>query len=90
MERRIPLADREILPGITLKVSTMGGYSVHVGTGYVGWINAAGDGLFNAYVRVPGHSGGSWLGKYAGEAESARQVVSAHQNTCVATNRRVA
>lgn len=75
MERRIPPERREILPGVTLKVSVMGGYSVERASDYIGWIHASIGDRWNAYVRRPGTSG-DFLGRYAQE-EAVRAIVEA-------------
>lgn len=54
MQRRIPPADRHTPPGVTLTTSTMGGYSVHRGDNYLGYIHTTGPGRFRAYARHNG------------------------------------
>ncbi|MEU7589456.1 radical SAM protein [Micromonospora sp. NPDC049230] len=75
MERRIPPAKREFLPGVTLTVSVMGGYSIEREGDYIGWIHASVDNRWNAYVRRPG-TGGHPLGRYDQE-EAVKAVVAA-------------
>lgn len=50
MERRVPPSSR-MIAGATLTVSTMGGYSVHLGGTYIGYIHASVGDQWNAYVR---------------------------------------
>lgn len=57
MERRVPPAELEVRPGVLLKVSVLGGYSVERGGEYIGWIHASVGNYWNAYVRRPGASG---------------------------------
>ena len=75
MERRIPPARREILPGVTLEVSVMGGYSIKRKGDYIGWIHASVGDRWNAYVRRPGTSG-DLLGRYPQE-EAVKVIVAA-------------
>ncbi|GIE89409.1 hypothetical protein SAMN06264365_111160 [Actinoplanes regularis] len=75
MEHRVAPTNREILPGVTLKVSVMGGYSVEREGDYIGWIHASIGDRWNAYVRRPGTSGGS-LGRYTQE-EAVKAIVTA-------------
>ena len=56
MNRSVPATEREVDPGVTLVVSTTGGYSVHRGTTYIGWIHASVGDHWQAYVRVPGET----------------------------------
>jgi hypothetical protein len=63
VDRRVPPGSREIFPGVTLKVSVMGGYSVERDGDYIGWIHASIGDQWNAYVRRPG-TGGDLLGRY--------------------------
>ena len=56
MQRRVPPGDHEIA-GVTLKVSTMGGYAVERDGEYLGWIHASIADQWNAYVRRPGTTG---------------------------------
>lgn len=74
MERRIPASTREIA-GATLTISTMGGYSVTVAGDYIGFIHAAGGGLFNAYQRVTDRPD-NWLGKFV-EEDAVRAILDA-------------
>jgi hypothetical protein len=73
MERRIPPAKREVLPGVILKVSVMGGYSVEREGDYIGWIHASIGDRWSAYVRRPGTSG-ELLGRYTQE-EAVKAIV---------------
>ncbi len=66
MERRVPPAELEVRPGVTLKVSVMGGYSVERDGEYIGWIHASVGSYWNAYVRRPGTSG-DHVGRYTQE-----------------------
>lgn len=75
MERRIPPERREILPGVTLKASVMGGYSVERDGDYIGWIHAGPEDSWSAYVRRPGTSG-DLLGRYA-QAKAVKVIVTA-------------
>jgi len=75
VERRVPPAKREVLPGVTLAVSVMGGYSVERKGDYIGWIHASIGDRWNAYVRRPGTSG-DLLGRYAQE-EAVKAIVAA-------------
>lgn len=75
MERRVPPVKREILPGITLSVSVLGGYSVEREGDYIGWIHASIGDRWNAYVRRPGATG-DLLGRYA-QDEAVRAIVTA-------------
>lgn len=75
MEHRVPPAKREFVPGVTLTVSVMGGYSVERDGDYIGWIHAGIDDRWNAYVRRPG-AGGDLLGRFA-QDEAVKAIVSA-------------
>lgn len=75
MERRIPPEQREILPGVALSVSTMGGYSIERGGDYIGWIHAGVGDQWSAYVRRPGTTG-DLLGRF-GQAEAVKAIVTA-------------
>jgi hypothetical protein len=75
VERHVPPSRREILPGVTLTVSTMGGYSVERDGTYIGWIHASVGDRWNAYVRRPGTSG-DLLGRYT-QDEAVKIVVAA-------------
>lgn len=66
MERRVLPAKREFLPGVVLKVSVMGGYSVEREGEYIGWIHASIGDQWTAYVRRPGTSG-DLLGRFKQE-----------------------
>ncbi|GIE88663.1 hypothetical protein [Actinoplanes regularis] len=73
MDRRVPPAKREVLPGVTLTVSVMGGYSIERDGEYIGWIHASVGDHWNAYVRRLGSSGDP-LGRYP-QDEAVRVVV---------------
>jgi len=75
MERRVPPAKREVLPGVTLKVSVMGGYSVERDGDYIGWIHASIGDRWSAYVRRPGTTG-DLLGRFA-QDEAVKAIVTA-------------
>lgn len=75
LERRVPPAKREILPGVTLTVSVMGGYSIERDGDYIGWIHASFGNRWNAYVRRPG-TVGDLLGRYT-EDEAVKAIVTA-------------
>lgn len=75
MERRVPPAEREFLPGVVLKVSVMGGYSVERESDYIGWIHASIGDRWSAYVRRPGTSG-DHLGRFTQE-EAVKAIVTA-------------
>ncbi|WIM97582.1 hypothetical protein ACTOB_001115 [Actinoplanes oblitus] len=66
---------REILPGVTLTVSVMGGYSIERDGEYIGWIHASLGDRWNAYVRRPGSSG-DLVGRYA-QDDAVRAIVAA-------------
>jgi len=57
VNRSVPAIGREADLGVTLVVSTTGGYSVHRGETYIGWIHASVGDHWQAYVRVPGETG---------------------------------
>lgn len=76
MERRVQPGKREILPGVTLAVSTMGGYSVERDGDYVGWIHASIGNQWNAYLRRPGEPLGELLGKFD-QDEAVRRIIAA-------------
>jgi hypothetical protein len=73
MDRRLPLAEREVLPGVTLVRSTDGGLSVHQDGQYIGFIHASFGDQWNAYLRVPGN-GGQYLGRFR-QDEAVRRIV---------------
>lgn len=50
---------RELLPGVTLTRSTLGGYSVEYNGKYVGWIHASVGDRWNAYIRATTPNSGS-------------------------------
>jgi hypothetical protein len=75
MDRGVPPAKREVSPGVILKVSVMGGYSVEREGDYIGWIHASIGDRWSAYVRRPGTSGGL-LGAYTRD-EAVKAIVSA-------------
>ena len=75
MERRVPPAKREILPGVILEMSVMGGYSIEREGDYIGWIHASIGDRWNAYVRRPGTSG-NLLGRFTQE-EAVKAIVAA-------------
>ena len=81
MERRVPVGSREIA-GATLTVSTMGGYSVHLGGEYIGYIHASVGDQWNAYVRrldgLDDH-----LGRF-GQDRAVGEIVDAWQATAQA------
>ena len=84
MERRVPPAKHEVLPGVTLQVSVMGGYSVERESDYIGWIHASVGDRWNAYVRRPGTSG-DLLGRYT-QVEAVRVIVTAWDAGAVVAN----
>jgi hypothetical protein len=65
----------KILPGVTLRRSVEGGYSVERGGEYIGWIHASLGDQWQAYVRRPG-AGGDRLGRFS-QVEAVRAVVTA-------------
>ncbi|GAA2886919.1 hypothetical protein Acy02nite_24330 [Actinoplanes cyaneus] len=73
MERRVPPTKREFMPGVVLKVSVMGGYSVERENDYIGWIHASIGDRWSAYVRRPGTSG-DLLGRFTQE-EAVKAIV---------------
>ena len=75
MERRVPPAKREILPGVTLTVSVIGGYSIERDGDYIGWIHASFGDHWNAYVRRPG-TAGDLVGRFVQE-EAVKAIVTA-------------
>lgn len=84
MERRVPPGSRDVLPGVTLKVSVMGGCSVECGGDYIGWIHASIGDRWNAYARRPGTSG-EFLGRYT-QDEAVRVIVAAWHSGAVLPN----
>ncbi|MEV4351118.1 hypothetical protein AB0J83_42215 [Actinoplanes sp. NPDC049596] len=62
MERRVPLSTR-VIAGATLEVSTMGGYSVHVGGDYIGYVHAGIGDQWHAY-RCRGDGPDEYLGHF--------------------------
>lgn len=74
-QRRVQPGRREVLPGVTLTTSTMGGYTVEHHGRYIGWIHAAEGDQWNAYLRG-GQLGGTPLGKYR-QDEAVRAIVDA-------------
>ncbi|GGN75446.1 hypothetical protein GCM10010112_46670 [Actinoplanes lobatus] len=84
MERSVLPAKREILPGVILKVSVMGGYSVEREDDYIGWIHAGIGDRWSAYVRRPGTSG-ELLGRYT-QDEAVKAIVSAWEAGAVLPN----
>jgi hypothetical protein len=75
VERRVPPAKREVLAGVILKVSVMGGYSIEREGDYIGWIHASIGDRWSAYVRRPGTSG-DLLGRYT-QDEAVKAIVTA-------------
>jgi hypothetical protein len=75
VERRVPPAKREVLAGVILKVSVMGGYSVEREGDYIGWIHASIGDRWSAYVRRPGTTG-DLLGRFA-QDEAVKAIVTA-------------
>jgi hypothetical protein len=67
---------REILPGVTLTRSTLGGFSVEAGADYIGWMHASSGDYWNAYLRVPGAEG-RYLGRFHPQVEAARRIAHA-------------
>lgn len=86
MERRVQPAKREVLPGVTLTVSVMGGYSIEREGDYIGWIHASLGDRWNAYVRRPG-AVGDLLGRF-GQEEAVKAIVTAWDACTVVTNGR--
>ena len=84
VERRVPPAKREILPGVTLTVSVVGGYSIERDGDHIGWIHASFGDRWNAYVRRPG-TGGDLVGRFAQE-EAVRAIATAWDARAVVTN----
>lgn len=76
MEHRVPPSSKEILPGVCLEVSTVGGYSVTHDGDYIGWIHASVGDRWNAYRRVPGDPMGDHLGRF-NQVEAVRRIVAA-------------
>jgi hypothetical protein len=75
VKHRVASAEREVLPGIVLKVSVMGGYSVEREGDYIGWIHAGVGDQWNAYVRRPG-SAGDCVGRFSQE-EAVKAIAAA-------------
>jgi|SRR4051812_28623387 hypothetical protein len=75
VERRVPPAKREVLPGVTLTVSVIGGYSIERDGDYIGWIHASIGNRWNAYVRRPG-TGGDLVGRFVQE-EAVKAIMTA-------------
>ena len=84
MDRRALFGSREISPGVTLKVSAMGGYSVERDGDYIGWIHASVGDTWNAYARRPGTSG-EFLGRYT-QDEAVKVIVTAWHSGAVLPN----
>jgi hypothetical protein len=76
MEARDMRDRTEILPGITLVRSTLGGFSIEADGDYLGWIHASSGDYWNAYLRVPGAEG-RYLGRFHPQTEAARHIVEA-------------
>ncbi len=72
MQRRVPPGSRRI-HGAVLSVSTMGGYSVHRGEEYLGFIHATVGDQWNAYVRRPDELA-DHLGRF-GQEQAVQQIV---------------
>lgn len=68
---------KELLPGVTLTRSTLGGFSVEYNGRYVGWIHASLGDHWNAYVRstMPnsGNRGGICIGTFT-QLEAVRAI----------------
>ncbi|GIF08606.1 hypothetical protein [Actinoplanes siamensis] len=75
MDHRVQSTKHEVSPGVVLKVSVMGGYSVEREGDYIGWIHAGVGDRWSAYVRRPGTSG-DLLGRYA-QDEAVKAIVTA-------------
>jgi hypothetical protein len=86
VERRVPAAMREISPGVVLKASVMGGYSIERDGDYIGWIHASIGDRWSAYVRRPGTSG-DLLGRYT-QDDAVKAIVTAWDAGVVLPNGR--
>lgn len=77
MERHVLPSSRQIMPGVKLEVSTLGGYSVLYHGEYIGWIHASVGDQWNAYLRHPNPGvAGEPLGKF-NQLEAVRQILEA-------------
>lgn len=76
MEARGARDHIEVLPGITLVRSTLGGFSIEADGDYIGWIHASSGDHWNAYLRVPGGEG-RYLGRIRPQLEAARRIAEA-------------
>jgi hypothetical protein len=79
LEHRVAPSSREILPGIRLEVSTVGGYSVTHDGAYIGWIHASVGDRWNAYQHIPGDPLGEHLGRF-NQTEAVRRIAAAGRN----------
>jgi hypothetical protein len=77
---RVAPSSREILPGVRLEVSTVGGYSVTYDGDYIGWIHASVGDRWNAYRRVPGEPMGDHLGRFT-QLEAVSHIVTTSGHT---------
>lgn len=84
MDRRVPRGHREIVPGVALTVSTMGGYSIDRDGDYIGWIHASVGDQWNAYVRRPGTSG-DFVGRF-GQQDAVKAIMTAWDAGCALPN----
>ena len=71
MERRVPLNTRTIA-GATLDVGSMGGYSVHLGGGKIGYVNRSAGDRWDAY-RCAGNTSDEYIGRFELE-EAVRRI----------------
>ena len=67
----------ELFPGVVLRRTTLGGFSIEADGDYIGWIHASSGDYWNAYLRVPGSAEGRYLGRFHPQAEAARRIVEA-------------
>jgi hypothetical protein len=86
VDRRVPPARREVLPGVFLVVSAMGSYSVHRQDSLLGYIHASATPLWNAYVRRVGQDD-LHLGRMK-QDEAVRAIVTAWDSALAGLNRR--
>jgi hypothetical protein len=67
---------KEMLPGVTLTRSTLGGFSVEYRGRYIGWIHASIGQQWNAYQRstTPNAPSGIPLGSFSNKLEAVREI----------------
>ncbi|MGK5682509.1 hypothetical protein [Actinoplanes sp. URMC 104] len=73
-------ASTDLPAGVTLKASALGGYAVHLGGEFVGWIHENGPERWNAYRRAEPPRTGEFLGAFR-RADAVERIARAATNT---------